>query len=101
MKFKNTFLTLAIFAVICCVRFTLVSKAEECPTPHEPVSNGPYPGSIFTYYLDGVQEEQKASMRSAFGTWHAQNFFRNCSIVNFIEGGTRPAIQGKYDIFVI
>jgi hypothetical protein len=105
MRFQNTRLVLAIIALVVCLRLTLTSsvnvQAESCPTPHLAVTNGPYPGSIFTYYLDGIQEVVKPHMRTAFATWQHENFFRNCSFISFTEGlGTRPGIQGKYDLFV-
>jgi hypothetical protein len=90
-------------ALVICLRFAfqpLSVRAQSCPTPHLPVTNGPYPGSLFTYYLDDAAAIAKPGMADAFNTWTFQNLSDNCSGINFVQGFGKPVIQGKYDIFV-
>src|SRR5215470_6802512 len=103
MRLKNLCLTLTVISLIVCLRFGSQSfnvQAGDCPTTHEPVSNGPYQGSGYTYYLDDAAAVVQPYMANAFQTWSFENLSDNCSGVNFVEGFGKPNIQGKYDIFV-
>src|SRR6266542_1447227 len=103
MRLKSLCLTLTVITLIICFRFGSQSfnvQAGDCPTTHEAVSNGPYPGSLFTYYLDDAAAVVRPAMADAFNTWSFQNLSDNCSGINFVQGAGKPPIQGKYDIFV-
>lgn len=102
-NFRVTYATLTVIGLLLCLRALvgpLAAGAQVCPTPPMPITTGPYQGSTYTYYLDGMAYQAHLGVRDSFAVWNAQNFYRNCSYVSFVEGaGPWPPQQGKFDIF--
>lgn len=76
------------------------SQAQICPTPSESGGSITAPqATVYTFYLDGVDNLLKIGWRDSFNMWDARNLTHNCSGVGFSENtGPHPAIQGDYDI---
>jgi hypothetical protein len=72
MKFKNTQIVLVLIALCACLPVLIsvsMVQAESCPTgPLQGGSVGPWKGSAYTYYLQGMDSLVRVGTQNAFET---------------------------------